>query len=90
MNINIFRNAHIAIDRDIDIFQIVLIDIDIDNDNFKISFSSLSFFPKNSYQYVVDIDFLTISVNILSIFHRPFVYLAHMISKLSFINTCMK
>ena len=73
IDIDIFKNDHVDID--IDIFQIVLIDIDTDIDIFKISLSiflSISIFSKNSYRYFVDIDILTISVDILSIFQFVF------------------
>ena len=73
IDIDIFKNDHV----DIDIFQIVLIDIDTDIDIFKISLSiflSISIFSKNSYRYFVDIDILTISVDILSIFQKMPIY----------------
>ena len=77
IDIDIFKNDHVDIDIDIDIFQIVLIDIDTDIDIFKILLSiflSISIFSKNSYRYFVDIDILTISVDILSIFQKMPIY----------------
>ena len=73
IDIDILQNR--LSDIDIDIFQIVLIDIDTDIDIFKILLSIfLSIFSKNSYRYFVDIDILTISVDILSIFQKMPIY----------------